>query len=114
MFFLYGWRKKRIGVTPITHHSCSYCFKREMMFIETFKNYIHLFWIPVIPLTKTSSSYCGHCKQVLKKSEMPPDLKASTREIEQSVTTPLMLFIFPILATLLFLGLITTSLITQL
>lgn len=114
MFFLYGWRKKRIGVTPITHHTCTCCNVREAMFIETFRNYIHLFWIPLIPLTKTSNSFCGHCKQILKKNEMPPDLRACAKEVEKITVTPWYFFALPITVTTLFLGLVTTSIITHL
>lgn len=110
MLFLYGWQKKRIGVTPITHHNCISCNTKQSLFIETFRSYVHFFWLPLIPMFKTSSSYCGHCKQVLGSNEMPPDLKNSAQEIKKTTATPWYFFATPLVVFSLIIFLTTNIL----
>ena len=96
MLYLYGWRKKRIGVTPITQNTCVTCNVRQSLFIETFRSYLHFFQLPIIPLFKSCSSFCGHCKQSLSTNEMPPDLQNRAHTIKKKTITPWYFFVTPI------------------
>lgn len=100
---IYGWREKNIDVQPINNHSCSNCNNNETLVAQVNKSYVHIFWIPFIPLFKKVYSVCTHCKQVLEKNEMPPDLQNKTYEIKQDAKTPLWYY-----AGLILLGIVFT------
>lgn len=67
MIFFFGLRSTKIVEKQATI-PCSHCEEKQVWFF-IHQNYFHLFWIPVFPLWKSTTSVCAHCKQVLTKKE---------------------------------------------
>ncbi len=89
---VFGWREAKIDVQPVNHHSCSYCNTPKYLFMQINRAYLHVFWVPFIPLNKKVYSICGHCKQVLNKNQMPPDLQQKALEQMHQAKTPWWMF----------------------
>jgi len=90
---IYGWRENKIALLPVENHRCNNCNSEKSLFIQVNKMYVHLFWIPFIPLAKKTYSVCTHCKQSLKSNEMPPDLQKKSYQIKKNTKTPWWYFI---------------------
>jgi len=90
---LYGWREKKINVLPVQKHKCNHCNTENSLYIQVNRSYVHIFWIPFIPLAKKVYSICNHCKQSLTKNEMPPDLQTKSYQIKKGTKTPWWYFI---------------------
>lgn len=86
---IYGWREKMIAQSSIKNHTCSHCGTKNSLFAQVNSMYVHIFWIPVIPLGKKVYSVCSHCKESLSKTEMPPDLQNKAYQIKKEAKTPL-------------------------
>lgn len=106
---IYGWREKKIEIKPIHNHHCSNCNTKNLH-AQTNRSYIHIFWIPFIPLNKKVYSICSYCKQSLSKNQMPPDLQQKAFTIKKEARTPWWYYIglciiglisLPILSTIL-------------
>lgn len=108
---LYGWREHKIDLQPITNHSCIYCNTPNSIYIQTNRTYIHVFWIPFLPLHKTVYSICSNCKQTLSKNEMPPDLQQKAHTLSKNTKTPIWFYIGLVILFLMFIGVITSSII---
>lgn len=100
---IFGWREAKINIQPVNNHSCSSCNTQERLFIQVNSLYTHVFWIPVIPLYKKTFSICGHCKQVMNKSQMPPDLQKKAKDYRKTSKTPWWMFSGILIVTLLML-----------
>jgi hypothetical protein len=42
--------------------------------------YFHIFWIPVIPVSRKAGMECTHCKKTLVGKELPPDLSSKIKK----------------------------------
>jgi hypothetical protein len=78
MLFLIGTGTSVISSHPLTGIPCVNCGATSVG-VAIYSRYLHLFWIPIIPLGKRSVSQCANCKQALSENEMPP---AYRREVD--------------------------------
>ncbi|MFV0540632.1 MAG: hypothetical protein ACK5MZ_05260 [Aestuariibaculum sp.] len=106
---IFGWRETKINIQPVNNHRCNYCNSPEQLFMQVNRVYAHVFWIPVIPLLKKAYSICGHCKQVLEKRQMPPDLQTKSNTYKQTSRTPWWMFSGLFIVVFLFLFVIIKS-----
>ncbi len=72
--------------------SCPACNTPNVMQMNVFQRYAHIFWIPFFPAGKTGVSQCTHCKQVLKFNQMTPSLKMSYYNMKKQVNVPIWMF----------------------
>ena len=72
--------------------TCQHCKNDNTVYINIYRRHFHIFWIPVFPFTKGGSSYCTHCKEVLKPKEMPEKLKIQYKNIKGDAKGPLWQF----------------------
>lgn len=85
MFLIYGRRRARIKKTQDFVGACSSCNSIGLEF-EIFREYFHLFWIPIFPFgDKESVVYCKNCG---KSNNHNPRVK----HVESVTRTPIYLY----------------------
>ena len=88
MLFFFGTGTSLINSFELTGVSCVNCGTRNLVFLTVYSRYLHLFWIPVLPLGKSSASKCRHCQQVLEARQMPPAYREPAQEAQQQARIP--------------------------
>ena len=81
MFFIAGNTKKLVGRETRKINKNGFMVNAE---IKVFKNYITLFFIPIIPLGKKYSMYIPHSDEYFEQgafSKMPEDLLEVCKEV---------------------------------
>ncbi|WP_430909455.1 zinc-ribbon domain-containing protein [Maribacter sp. 2-571] len=91
MIFFYGTRASKIKEYALRNTSCSYCNTRDSFHVTTYSRYFHFFWIPIIPLYKTSIAECSHCKKTYAEKEFSADMQKSfsRQKLEKPSKRPL-------------------------
>lgn len=89
MLFLFGTRSTTVATSPLPDLACAHCHTPEALLCTVVSRYIHLFWIPVLPIGKASATVCMHCKQVLIPSQMPAYYRGPVQALQQQARTPL-------------------------
>ncbi|MGI4823664.1 MAG: hypothetical protein ACRYFV_20840 [Janthinobacterium lividum] len=87
MLFFFGTGTSIISSHPLIGIPCINCGTTSVG-VAIYSRYLHLFWIPVIPLGKRSVSQCAHCKQSLTEGQMPPAYLQQVREFKQQAKLP--------------------------
>ncbi len=116
MIFFYGLRSSKLKERKLSNTKCPYCQEENSFIATTFGKYFHFFWIPIIPISKTSVAECSHCKKTYAEKEFSEDMMNSL--IRANSTNPAkqplwhgigcMLLIIPVL---IIIGLVIFSLI---
>jgi len=88
MLFFFGIGTSVISSHPLTGVPCVNCGNTSVG-VAIYSRYLHVFWIPVIPLGKRSVSQCAHCKQALNESEMPPAYLQQVSVFKQEAKLPI-------------------------
>lgn len=68
--------------------ACAHCGTVGALSSTIFSRYLHLFWIPVLPIGKTSVTVCQHCQQTLREREMPAAYRAPVQALQAQARTP--------------------------
>jgi hypothetical protein len=87
MLFLVGTGTSAISSHPLTGIPCVNCGATSVG-VAIFSRYLHLFWIPIIPLGKRSVSQCANCKQALSENEMPPAYRQQVSVFKEQAKLP--------------------------
>jgi hypothetical protein len=87
MLFFFGTGTSVISSHPLTGVPCVNCGNTSVG-VAIYSRYLHLFWIPIIPLGKRSVSQCAHCKQSLNEAEMPPAYLQQVSVFKQQAKLP--------------------------
>jgi len=85
---IYGTRASNIGNFDVPYTKCGYCEEGKTQNISVFGKYLHIFWIPILPLGKKAVSECTHCKRTIEQKEFSPELKTMYKENKGSVKRP--------------------------
>ncbi|WP_374950641.1 hypothetical protein [Mucilaginibacter sp.] len=88
---IYGTRAKLL-TSEIVAEPCPHCNYANVVQMNVFQKWAHIFWIPFFPIGKTGVSQCTHCAQVLQLKQMSPSLKISYDNMKGNVKTPLWTF----------------------
>lgn len=88
---IYGTGSKDLGTRKLQGAKCPNCEANEIH-VQAVSKYFDVFWIPILPYSKKYFSICGHCKQVLKKKEMPQQIKDKLEVEKHHFKTPIYLF----------------------
>ncbi len=86
-----GAKSQKVCSQPL-FENCPNCGTPGSIDIHVFQKFLHVLWIPFVPVGKTALSHCGHCKQELKLTEMNNDLKQGYSYITAQLKTPLWMF----------------------
>lgn len=89
MLFFFGTRSTALATTPLPDLACAHCHQPETLTCTVFSRYVHLFWIPVFPIGKSSVTVCQHCKQALTLPQMPASYRGPVQAFQQQVSTPI-------------------------
>ena len=88
---IYGTGSKDLGTRKLQGTRCPNCEANEV-YIQAVSRYFDVFWIPIFPFSKKYFSICGNCQQVLKKKEMPQQIKDKLEIEKHHFKTPFYLF----------------------
>jgi hypothetical protein len=88
---IYGSRSIKQAVEHISD-ACPHCGTTNSTELYVFQKYAHVFWIPFFPMGKTGVSQCNHCKQILKKDEMPSSMLQAYDRIKAQTRVPIWTF----------------------
>jgi hypothetical protein len=89
---------------------CPSCGTLNSMDLYLFQKHAHVFWIPLFPIGKTGASQCTHCKQVLKRKEMPAAMQLQYDNLKAQSKTPLWTFAgSAVIAVLIVIGIINEA-----
>lgn len=88
---IYGSRSVKQAVEQLSE-SCPHCGTSNSIELYVFQKYAHIFWIPFFPMGKTAVSQCNHCKQILKKDEMPSSMLHAYDRIKAKTRVPVWTF----------------------
>lgn len=88
---IYGSRSVKQAVEQLSE-PCPHCGTSNSLELYVFQKYAHVFWIPFFPLGKTAVSQCNHCKQILKKDEMPSSMLHAYDRIKTKTRVPVWTF----------------------
>lgn len=85
MLLLFGTGKTRLDARMLTSETpCDHCQQENTYGAITESTYFHIFWIPILPISKETVVVCQHCKKAYHEKELPPYLqKALTQSYEQ-------------------------------
>lgn len=67
---IFGTRSKILDGPPVRGQSCSNCGQGEYLSFGAAR-YFHIFWIPVLPFSRTIGVQCAHCKHTVTDKEVP-------------------------------------------
>lgn len=79
----FGTKGKAVSGQCIEGIECPSCGNNQFITFGVLR-YFHLYWIPVIPTTKTVGIECTHCKKTLVGKELPPEL---SKQIKSTLFT---------------------------
>jgi hypothetical protein len=86
MFFIFGTRKSKLKSTRLSGDTeCPNCQQKNTMVSATYGNYIHIFWIPLIPFSKFTVVACEHCRTLYDEQEFNSEMKSeieATNEVD--------------------------------
>lgn len=111
MIFFFGTGTSVISSFELTGISCINCGTRNSVFITIYSRYLHLFWIPVLPMGKNSVSKCGHCQQVLEAKQMPPAYREQALEAQQQARIPVTNYLVLAVVGVLFVGIMLAGIL---
>lgn len=94
MLFLFGIRSTTVATVPLPDLACAYCHTPDSLLCVVVSRYLHVFWIPILPVGKSGATVCKHCKQVLTSGQMPASYRGPVQALEQQARTPLAHFWF--------------------
>ncbi|OWP62008.1 hypothetical protein CDA63_16395 [Hymenobacter amundsenii] len=84
---IYGYNSSHLRTEPAQGH-CPACATPDALRTSVFGRYVHLYWLPLLPIGKTGASECQHCHFVIRPKEMEPALRQSFRELKQRSRVP--------------------------
>ena len=88
MLFFFGIGTSVISSYPLTGIPCVNCGQTSVG-VAIYSRYLHLFWIPIIPLGKRSVSQCANCKQALSEAQMPAAYRQEVSVFKQQAKLPI-------------------------
>ena len=70
-----GSKSSHLKSASLEGASCPHCNTTGQMIMSVYSKYVHIFWIPVLPLSKKVYAKCNHCKANYELNELPPEIK---------------------------------------
>lgn len=83
MFIFFGTRSSKIKTRKLQGQTeCPYCQSQNSFFATTFGKYFHIFWIPILPFSKTTLVECSHCKKTYHTNELPENIQRALHKTD--------------------------------
>lgn len=91
----YGWRASTLKQIQVTKAKCDLCGEHCTHRVSVFGRYIHIMWIPIIPIGRKIVGECQNCLKTVKRKEFSMDLDNQLRRVESSIKRPIWHWIGP-------------------
>ncbi len=88
---VYGWKAKLL-LKEHLKEKCPNCQHQNSVRLEIYQKYIHIMFLPILPIEKIVVSECESCKQVLTGKEMQDPLKDAYLRLRSQTRIPLWMF----------------------
>lgn len=92
MFIIFGVKNKVITEDVCLNDHCPGC-SSEHFYLTITQPYIHLFWIPFVPLNKRPLFYCRSCGRSFKIRKLPPVFQKTLQACKAEAKTPAYYFL---------------------
>ncbi len=86
---IYGTRATKIHSEEVSGLKCDYCNEKRRHIFSFFSKYVHIFWIPLFPISKKGMSECVHCKSTNDKKHMNEELKFAYENVKLNAKRPI-------------------------
>ena len=93
----YGWRASTLKQIQVTKAKCDKCGEHCQQQVSVFGRYVHIMWIPIIPLGRKIVGECQSCLKTMKRKEFSMDLDNQIRRVEGSIKRPIWHWIGPVI-----------------
>jgi uncharacterized protein YbaR (Trm112 family) len=86
MFVIFGTRSTYLkDVNYNEDDACPHCNNSNTFLVKTKASYFHIFWIPIVPISKKQELHCTHCKKVYAITQLPQEIQVKVnRMVAQS------------------------------
>ncbi|QWX84215.1 hypothetical protein H0I23_00765 [Cellulophaga sp. HaHaR_3_176] len=103
---IFGTRSAHIETKQLPNIVCPKCTTQGSTMISIYRRHLHVFWIPTLPIGKTGTSHCQHCKQSLHANEMPTSLEREYKNLKTKAKGPIWQFsgLFVVTALIVLVG----------
>ncbi|MES2656686.1 MAG: zinc-ribbon domain-containing protein [Bacteroidota bacterium] len=88
---IYGTKTTPVATENIAD-SCTNCQTANSILMRVLQKYVHIFFIPFIPVGKTGATVCAHCKHALTKEEFSGSLNSRYDTLKSTAKTPIWTF----------------------
>ncbi|MFN8334377.1 MAG: zinc-ribbon domain-containing protein [Cyclobacteriaceae bacterium] len=90
---IYGWNSRNIKQAPLENYPCPQCQQTDSSHIVVVAKYVHIFWIPVFPYSKSAVAICTQCKhETHDEKAIFPGNASNIKRLKATVRLPLYLF----------------------
>jgi len=96
-----GWRSSHIKSEQNSMVSCPHCNEKGGIVSSVYARYVHVFWIPFIPIGKSGGAQCMQCNTTFKPKEMNEELKRAYKRTKSESKRPIWHFLGLIIILLL-------------
>ncbi len=72
--------------------TCTFCGNNNCVDVNVMQKYIHVFWIPFLPIGKSAQSKCRHCKHTLEEKELPDSFQEVYQRNKISSKAPIWMY----------------------
>lgn len=86
---IFGMKSSLIETFEVPYDGCDYCVMSSSHTFSVFGNYLHIFWIPLFPTSKSVYAECNHCKRTLELKDFSPELLRLYQEHRSPVRRPI-------------------------
>lgn len=84
---VYGWNTKNIKQAPLENYECPNCQQKQSVII-IFVKYVHIFWIPFVPLKKMAVTVCTNCKYEREEIGLTLGSSDTIQKLKSAVPIP--------------------------
>lgn len=88
---VFGTSTRQIA-TEIINDKCLNCGNQFTIQLNILQRYLHLFWIPFLPVGKIGITRCTHCHEILEQSNFTYTLTETYYNIKLNSKTPIWTF----------------------
>ncbi len=88
MIILFGKRKTLSGTSDVFMYECPYCGENNTTIFFVYTWYIHMFWIPILPISNEGHALCSACKASRDELRFGPKLVAEYKEHKNRFRDP--------------------------
>ncbi|MCL6275068.1 zinc ribbon domain-containing protein [Muricauda sp. 2012CJ35-5] len=86
MIFFFGTRTGKKVTKQLVGVNCPHCHQTGSLTAISQTNFIHLFWIPIIPIGTSQFAECGHCKRGFYKEEFSQEMKKALQDYKSAAS----------------------------